>query len=166
MKVMVLLTVTGGLEMIPKGLVRELKDENQRTSREYPNYCIYKVSQNIEKSSSNLRRLAVSQTPMKDHQLTLVLKTYQEYYICHDPNEKWKKRNSRRNRTTKSGKHKNIWKERKLKVPVNIGNQHHQIGWDEGKNMQRIPQKNEKTSQNHSLQQKFQKWDKYCSTLI
>ena len=52
---------------------------NQRTSRDHPNYCIIKIGQNTEKSPGYLRRLAVTQTTMKNHQLTLVWKTLQEY---------------------------------------------------------------------------------------
>ena len=48
---------------------------NKRTSRDHPDYSIIKIDQNIEKSSGDLRKLAVSQTPVKNHQLTLVGKT-------------------------------------------------------------------------------------------
>ena len=46
---------------------------NQRTSRDRPNYSITKISQNTEKSPRNLS-LAVTQTPVKDYQLTLLWK--------------------------------------------------------------------------------------------
>ena len=36
------------------------------------NYSIIDNSQNTEKSPGELRRLAVNQTPVKDHQLTLM----------------------------------------------------------------------------------------------
>ena len=42
------------------------------TSGDHPNYSIIKIGQNTEKDPGNLRRLAVTQTPMKNHQLTLV----------------------------------------------------------------------------------------------
>ena len=45
---------------------------NNRTSRDDPNYCIIEIGQNTEKSRRDLRRLAVAQTPVGDHQLTLV----------------------------------------------------------------------------------------------
>ena len=45
---------------------------NQRTIRYYPDYSITMIGQNTEKSLGDLRRLAVTQTPMKDHQLTVV----------------------------------------------------------------------------------------------
>ena len=43
-------------------------------SRDYPNitkhyYSITKIGQNTEKSPGDPRRLAISQTPVKDHQL-------------------------------------------------------------------------------------------------
>ena len=47
---------------------------NRRQSRDHPNYSINEIGQNTEKRPSNLKRLAVTQTPMKGRQLTLVLK--------------------------------------------------------------------------------------------
>ena len=49
--------------------------ENKRTSRDHPNNSIVKIGQNTEKSPGDLKRLVVTQTPVKNHQLTLVLKT-------------------------------------------------------------------------------------------
>ena len=46
-----------------------------QTSGDNPNYYIIENSQNSEKSPGDLRRLAVIQTPVKDHQLTLMGKT-------------------------------------------------------------------------------------------
>ena len=43
-----------------------------RTSGYHPNYSIIENDQNTEKSPGDLRRLAVTQTPVKDHQLTLM----------------------------------------------------------------------------------------------
>ena len=40
------------------------KLRNQRASREHPDYCIIKISHDTEKSPGNLRRLAVTQTPV------------------------------------------------------------------------------------------------------
>ena len=45
---------------------------NRRMSRDRPNYSITKIDQNTEKSPGDLNRLAVSETPEKDHQLTLI----------------------------------------------------------------------------------------------
>ena len=44
-------------------------------SRDNLNYSIIKISQNTEKSPGDLMRLAVTQTPVKNYQLTLVGKT-------------------------------------------------------------------------------------------
>ena len=44
------------------------------TNGDHPNYII-EIGQNTEKSPGDLRRLAVTKTPVKDHQLTLVWKT-------------------------------------------------------------------------------------------
>ena len=48
---------------------------NKRMSGDHPNYSIDEVFQNTVKSTGDLKRITVSQTPVKDHQLTLVLKT-------------------------------------------------------------------------------------------
>ena len=42
-----------------------------RTSGDHPNYIIVKNIQNTETDTEDLRRFAVTQTPVKDHQLTL-----------------------------------------------------------------------------------------------
>ena len=39
---------------------------NKNTSGAYPNYCTVEISQNTEKSPGDLRRLAVTQIPMKN----------------------------------------------------------------------------------------------------
>ena len=48
---------------------------NKRTSGDHPNYNIINISQNTEKSPGDLKRLAVTQTPVRNHRLTLVWKT-------------------------------------------------------------------------------------------
>ena len=40
-----------------------------RTSGDHPNYCTIEDDQNTEKSPGDLSRLAVTQGPVKDHQL-------------------------------------------------------------------------------------------------
>ena len=45
---------------------------NKRTSGDHPNYCIVEIDQNTKKSSGDLGRLAVTQTPVKDYKLALV----------------------------------------------------------------------------------------------
>ena len=41
---------------------------NNGTNGDYPNYRIIEIGQNTEKSPGDLKRLAVTQTPVKDHQ--------------------------------------------------------------------------------------------------
>ena len=41
----------------------------KKTSRDHPDYCIIKIGQT---SPGDLKRLAVTQTPVRNHQLTLV----------------------------------------------------------------------------------------------
>ena len=55
---------------------RTRRHRNPRTSTEHPDYSIIKIGVNTEKSSGELRRLAVSQTPVKNHHLTLVWKKH------------------------------------------------------------------------------------------
>ena len=51
---------------------------NNRMSGDYPNYSIVQIGQNTVKGPGDLRRLAVTQTPVKDHQLMLIWKTLKE----------------------------------------------------------------------------------------
>ena len=45
---------------------------SKRTNGNHLNYCIIETGQNTGKSPGDLTRLAVIQTPVKDHQLTLM----------------------------------------------------------------------------------------------
>ncbi len=45
---------------------------SQRTGRDYPNDSIAEDDQNTEASPGDLRRLAVTQTLVKNHRLTLM----------------------------------------------------------------------------------------------
>ena len=51
---------------------------NQNMSQAHSNYSIVEVGQNTEKSQGDIRTLAVTQTPEKDYQLTLVWITHKE----------------------------------------------------------------------------------------
>ena len=48
---------------------------NKRTSRDHPDYSIIKISQNTEESPGDLRRLAVTKTPVRNLRQTLVWKS-------------------------------------------------------------------------------------------
>ena len=52
---------------------------NIRLNWDHPNYCIIEIGQNTEKSPGNLRRFAVTQTPLKDHLLTIMGKSLNEW---------------------------------------------------------------------------------------
>ena len=71
----------------PQRLCKKTREVgNQRTSGNHPNYSIVKISHNTETIPGNLRRLAITQTPVKDHLLTPVgkiLKDYHYYYYCY-----------------------------------------------------------------------------------
>ena len=64
MKVTLVPVVIGGLRMIPKGFVERLE----------LHYSIVDIGQNTKESPRNLRKLAVTQTLVKGHQLKLVWK--------------------------------------------------------------------------------------------
>ena len=70
MKVTVISVVIGAQGTVTKGLVVEL--ELFEIIGNHPNYCISEFGQNTKKCSGNLRRLAVTKTPVRNHQLTLV----------------------------------------------------------------------------------------------
>ena len=60
----------------------------KRMSGDHPNYSIIEIGQNTEKKPGDLRRLAVTRTPVKNHQLTLLWKilkreTYTNYLDIH-----------------------------------------------------------------------------------
>ena len=55
--------------------------ENKRISGNHSNYSIIKINQNTEKNPGELRRLAVTQTPVENHQLMLLWKTLKEVII-------------------------------------------------------------------------------------
>ena len=75
MKVMVKAIVIGAHGTVTKILVQGLEDlEIKWTSGDPPNYGIIEIGQNTEKSPVDFRRLAVTQTPVENYQLTLVLK--------------------------------------------------------------------------------------------
>ena len=67
--------VVGALGTVPKGVEKEPEGiGNQRKDQDHPNYRVVKISLNTQKCSGDLRRLAVTQTPVKDLQLTQVWK--------------------------------------------------------------------------------------------
>ena len=76
MKVTIAPIVIGAFVTITKGLLKGLEDlEVGGWSGDHPNVSIIENGQNTEKSPGDLRRLAVTQTPVKTHQLTLMWKT-------------------------------------------------------------------------------------------
>ena len=59
---------------------------NKRMSGDHPNDSIIKISQNTEKSPGDLRRLAVTQTLLRNYQLTLGWKPSKEWNNDDDNN--------------------------------------------------------------------------------
>ena len=73
MKVTIIPIVIGAFGTVTKGQFKGTGGFGSwRTSGDHPNYSIIENGQNTEKSPIDLRRLAVIQTPVKDHQLTLM----------------------------------------------------------------------------------------------
>ena len=77
MKVTIVPIVIGALGTITKGLLKGLEylEVGERVKK---NVSIAENGQNPETSPGDLRRLAVTQTPVKNHQLTLMWKTLEE----------------------------------------------------------------------------------------
>ena len=87
MKVTVIPIVVGAVEMIPKWLVKGTGRHRNQISRHHQDYSITKIGQNTGKSPGDLRRLAVTQTLLRNHQLTLGGKTFKEVNNnYHNPN--------------------------------------------------------------------------------
>ena len=79
MKVTIVLIVIGAFGTITKGLLKRLGGLGSwRTSRDYLNDSIAENSQNPETNPGDLRRIAVTQTPVKNYQLILMWKTLKE----------------------------------------------------------------------------------------
>ena len=79
MKMAVISVIIGAPKSVPKSLVRWGRNVgNWRKNREHPNDSIVKIDQNTEESPGDLRRFVMTNTPVKDHQLTLVWKTFKE----------------------------------------------------------------------------------------
>ena len=70
MKVTMISVVISALGTFTKGLIQGLG--NKIRSGDYPNYSIHKIGQNTEKIPGDLRRLTVTQTPVRNHRLKLV----------------------------------------------------------------------------------------------
>ena len=72
MKVTIILILIGAFGTITKGLLKGIGELGSRwTSGDHPNDNIIENGQNTEKSPGDLRKLAVTQTPVKDQQLML-----------------------------------------------------------------------------------------------
>ena len=74
--------IIGVLGTVTKELIQGLEDLEirGRVSRVHSNHNIIEIGQNTEKSPGDLRRLAVTQTSVKDHQLKLMRKTLNNMY--------------------------------------------------------------------------------------
>ena len=72
MLVTIIPIVIGAFGTLTKGLLKGLGGLGSwRTSGDHPNDNTVENGQNTRKSPGDLRRLAVTQTPVKNHQLTL-----------------------------------------------------------------------------------------------
>ena len=76
MKVTVIrIILIGSLGTVTKGFVLGL---GNTMCGDHTNYSIIKIGQNTEESPGDLWRLAVTQTSVRNHRLTLVSKTLKE----------------------------------------------------------------------------------------
>ena len=97
MKVTIIPIVVGAFGTVAKGLLKGLEDLEVG---DHPNYSIIENGQNTEKSPGDLRRLTVTQTPVKNTQLTLMQKTqmrldYNYIGICTNQNPPKKMRHTK-----------------------------------------------------------------------
>ena len=86
------------MERSPKGK-RIGAVENWRTNQDDPDYSIVTTGWNMEKSPGDLRKLAVTQTPVKYQQLTMVWRTQ----------EKQKKKKKKEQQTSTKGIQDKVW---------------------------------------------------------
>ena len=66
------------MEQSPKIWKKNEIVEDQKNDRNYTEHTVIKIDWNTEKSPGNLWRLAGTQTSVKDHQVSLVLKTHKK----------------------------------------------------------------------------------------
>ena len=79
MKVKIVTIAIGAFGTVTKGLLKGPgRFGSWRTSGDYPNGGIIEKGQNTEEISGDLRTFAVTQTPVKNYQLTLMWKTLKE----------------------------------------------------------------------------------------
>ena len=72
-KVTVIPIVIGALDTVTRGFGTGIGGlGNKRTSGDHSNFSIIEIGQNTKKSPGDLRRLAVTLTPVENHQLKLV----------------------------------------------------------------------------------------------
>ena len=68
MKLTIIPIVIGAFGTVTKGIFKGTKGRGSwRTGWDHPDYSIVENGRNTEKSPEDLRRLAVTQTPVKDH---------------------------------------------------------------------------------------------------
>ena len=72
MKVTIVPIVIGAFGIVTKGLLKDLEIWNLADEWRHPHDSIIEDGQNTEKSSGDLGRIAVTQTQVKNHQLTLM----------------------------------------------------------------------------------------------
>ena len=79
MKMMFIPKVIGALGTVTKGILKESGGfGNKRTREDHPNNCFIAIGQNTKKSPGDFRKLAATQTSVKDYQLTLMWKTLEK----------------------------------------------------------------------------------------
>ena len=75
-KVSIIRILIGSFGTVTKGLLKGLENsEVKQMSGDHPNNSIIENGQNTEKSHGEWRRLAFTQTPVKDHQLNVMWET-------------------------------------------------------------------------------------------
>ena len=82
---------------------------NWRKNRAHSEYSIVEIGQNIKKSSGDPRRLAATQTPIKNFQLRLMEKKLARSSIIYIDNDKDSHNNNYDNQTERKENYTNKW---------------------------------------------------------
>ena len=64
---MVIPIVIGALSTVDQRIDTGTRGLGYKTSGDHPNYSLVEIGQNTEKSPGDLRRIAVTQTPVENH---------------------------------------------------------------------------------------------------
>ena len=95
---------------------------NHRTSGDHPDYNIFKIDQNTEKSPGDLMRLVAPQSSVKNHHLTLVWKISPRSKIIIKVKMKESKKIDEYLDLALAEELKKLWNVKVTLIPIGVGN--------------------------------------------